>query len=379
MTPQQVRDAPAVGETEVGLELGQRLEGEPALGETRVRDAQPGLLDPLVTVDEQVEVDRPGPETVRGIADSPELSLNGKEPLEKAPRGKLRVDGAGGVQEARLILVADRIGLPEGRDGRDLDPRVGLEELESSPEIVLPIAQVGAETDVCARHPVNIARVSVATRWFRDDETAQAVGAVAVAALAFGVSFGVLARAAGMGSLAPVVMSATAFAGSAQFAAVSIAEGGGLAAAVAAAVMLNARYVAMGTAIGPLFEGPFGRRVLQAQFIVDEAWALASRGHGRFDLPLLLRVGAVLYACWVAGTAVGVLGAEFLGDPERLGLDAAFPALFLALLVPQVRTSRALAAAAAAALIALVALPLAPPGLPIVAASVACLLGLGRR
>ena len=73
-----------------------------------------------------------------------------------------------------------------------------------------------------------------------------------------------------------------------------------------------------------------------------------------------------------------MLGGGALGDPRRIGLDAAFPALFLVLLVPEVRTRRALAAALLAAAIALALIPFAAPGIPIVAASVACLLGWRR-
>jgi len=75
---------------------------------------------------------------------------------------------------------------------------------------------------------------------------------------------------------------------------------------------------------------------------------------------------------------LGVLGGEGLGDPERIGLDAAFPALFLALLVPQLRTRRALAAALTGAAIALILVPVSAPGIPIIAASAACLLGWRR-
>jgi predicted branched-subunit amino acid permease len=74
-----------------------------------------------------------------------------------------------------------------------------------------------------------------------------------------------------------------------------------------------------------------------------------------------------------------VLAGDALGDPKKLGLDGAFPALFLALLVPQLRAPRALAAALLAAAIALVLIPVTPPGAPIVAASVACLVGLRGR
>ncbi|HET6748905.1 MAG TPA: AzlC family ABC transporter permease, partial [Actinomycetes bacterium] len=75
----------------------------------------------------------------------------------------------------------------------------------------------------------------------------RAAAPIGVAALAFGVSFGVLARAADMGRVAPVVMSVTTFAGSAQFAVASIlGAGGGLVTAIVAAVLLNLRYGPIG-------------------------------------------------------------------------------------------------------------------------------------
>ena len=202
---------------------------------------------------------------------------------------------------------------------------------------------------------------------------------LALAVVAFGVSFGVLARAADMGVAAPIVMSATTFAGSAQFAVASIlGSAGGTAAAIVAAVLLNARYAPMSIAAAPGFAGPRWRRLLASQLIVDESWALAARGGGRFDVPFLLGAGLVLYPAWVGSTAVGVLAGDFLGDPDRLGLDAAFPALFLALLVSQLASRRAVVAAVAGAAVALALIPVAAPGIPIVAASAACLFGLRR-
>jgi predicted branched-subunit amino acid permease len=81
---------------------------------------------------------------------------------------------------------------------------------------------------------------------------------------------------------------------------------------------------------------------------------------------------------WVLGTVVGVVAGDLLGDPERLGLDAAFPALFLALLIPQIRSRQALAAALGGAAVALALVPFTPPGLPIVAAAGVCVLGWRR-
>lgn len=206
--------------------------------------------------------------------------------------------------------------------------------------------------------------------------------AVAVAATVwfFGVSFGIVARAAGMGVAAPLVMSATTFAGSAQFAVASIfGTSGSAVAAIAAAVLLNARYAPISISVASLFHGRRLRRLAESQLIVDESWALAGRGDGRFDRRILLGAGLLLYASWVSGTAVGMLAGKALGDPKDLGLDGAFPALFLALLVPQLRGPRAAMAALLGAGIALVLIPVTPPGTPIVAASAACLLGLGRR
>jgi len=203
---------------------------------------------------------------------------------------------------------------------------------------------------------------------------------LAVAVLAFGISFGVLAREAGMGSLAPFVMSTTTFAGSAQFAVASVlSTGGGLAAACVAAILLNARYAPIGMSVADALSPSRLKRLLEAQLVVDESWALSNRGGGRFDRRILIGAGAVLYVAWVGGTALGIVGGKLIGDPNDLGLDAAFPALFLALLVGQIRTRQAALAAALGATIALAAVPFTKPGIPLIAACVACLVGWRSR
>jgi branched chain amino acid efflux pump len=208
---------------------------------------------------------------------------------------------------------------------------------------------------------------------------ARAAIPLAFAVGAFGVSFGLLARSAGMGTVAPIVMSATTFGGSAQFAAASVyGAGGGVAAAVLAAVLLNARYAPIGVSIAPHFHGPASRRFLAGQMLVDESWAIALQDDRGFELRRMLGAGLLLYAAWIGGTVLGVLGGDALGDPSALGLDAAFPALFLALLVPQLGDRRRLAAAALSAGIALVLIPYVSSGVPIIAASLACLLGWRR-
>jgi predicted branched-subunit amino acid permease len=121
------------------------------------------------------------------------------------------------------------------------------------------------------------------------------------------------------------------------------------------------------------------KRLLEAQLVVDESWALSNRGGGRFDRRILIGAGALLYLAWVGGTALGILGGNVIGDPNDLGLDAAFPALFLALLVGQIRSRQAALAAALGGTIALVAIPFTRPRIPLIAACVACLVGWRRR
>jgi branched chain amino acid efflux pump len=211
-------------------------------------------------------------------------------------------------------------------------------------------------------------------------EGVRAVAPIGVAAAAFGLSFGVLARASGMGWGAPLVMSATTFAGSAQFAAASIlGDAGAAAAAIGAAVMLNARYAPIGISVASSFEGSPLKRLFQAQLIVDESWAIALRRRGGFDARVLLGAGALLFVCWNGGTALGVLLGDVIGDPNRIGLDAAFPALFLALLVPQLTGRREVTAALLGGGIALALIPFTPAGVPIIAAAAACLVGSRSR
>jgi predicted branched-subunit amino acid permease len=152
---------------------------------------------------------------------------------------------------------------------------------------------------------------------------------------------------------------------------------GATAAAIAAAVLLNVRYVPIGISIARGFTGSALRRLAEAQLVVDESWAI-SIGAGRFDRRVLVGAGSLIYLAWVAGSAIGIVGGGVVGDPARFGLDAAFPALFLALLAPRLRERRALYAALLGGGLAAALIPVAQPGVPIVVASLGCLVGLRR-
>ena len=202
----------------------------------------------------------------------------------------------------------------------------------------------------------------------------------AIAGALVSMSFGVVAQQAHFTEIATIAMSAIVFAGSAQFASVAIlAHGGGAGAAILAAALVNARFLPMGTALGPSLPGGPLRRALQGQAVVDASWALAAQGDGTFDRSFLFGATAVQYVTWLGGTVVGAFAGGALGNPEDLGLDAVFPAFFLALLIAEVRDARTFGVAAGGAAIALALVPVAPAGVPVLVASVAALVGLRRR
>ena len=193
------------------------------------------------------------------------------------------------------------------------------------------------------------------------------------------ISFGVLARSLGWGVLAPIVFSVVAFSVAAQFAVAAVlGTGGGVFTAIAAAVLLNARFLPMGMAVAPFLEGGPLRRALEGQTILTTSWALASRGGGRFDRAFMIGATIPQYVAWTIGTAVGVLSHVVVGDIERLGLDVIFPAFFLALLMRELRSGgkRTIAATTIAAALAVAFVPIAPPGVPVLVACGAALLGL---
>jgi 4-azaleucine resistance transporter AzlC len=194
------------------------------------------------------------------------------------------------------------------------------------------------------------------------------------------LSFGVVAQGAGLSAGAAIAMSAIVFAGSAQFTAIAIlAQGGTVAAAVLAAALVNSRFLPMGVAFGPSLPGGPLRRAAQGQAIVDASMGLAGRGDGTFDRWLLFGSTAVQYLGWVGGTVAGALGGNALGDPRTLGLDAIYPAFFLALMIAELKGGRGRSAAAIGAVIALALVPIAPAGVPVLAASLGAFAGLRRR
>lgn len=195
--------------------------------------------------------------------------------------------------------------------------------------------------------------------------------------LAIGLTFGLLA-APRIGGVPALAMSLLVWAGTAQFAAVSVL-GGGAGVAVTTGLLANLRYLPMGFAIAPSLRAPAWRRAVSGALLADASFAMAHRRDGGFDIGILEGAAVLQYTGWVAGTALGVAGASVVSDPTELGLDALFPVFYLALLIPELRAStRPLLVAAISAGVTAALIPHTPVGVPVLAGASTALLGLRR-
>ena len=220
--------------------------------------------------------------------------------------------------------------------------------------------------------------VGSSDRTLREDARDALALAVAVSVVA--VSFGALATAAGLPLLITMAMSLLVLAGGAQFLAVAIiAAGGGPVAAVAGGLLLNLRHLPYGLAVADVVGDRWPAKVFGAHLLIDEVVAFSrARGSGARARRAYWTSGILLATFWNAGTLLGVVAGSAIPDPSVFGVDAAFPAALLALLLPALRQSDARRVGLASAVIAVAATPFLAPGLPVLAG----LLGLavaGRK
>jgi len=187
----------------------------------------------------------------------------------------------------------------------------------------------------------------------------------------FGVTYGILATAAGLTVSQACVTSLLVFTGASQFAAVGIvASGGSPFSALASALMLASRNGIYGLALHQHLQGSVLRRLGMAHLVIDESTAMAlGQDEPEHAQRAFIVAGVSVFVFWNLGTLLGALGGNALGDPEAWGLDAAFPAGFIVLAAPHIRSRDGRVAALAGAVIALCSVPLLPAGAPIVVAS----------
>jgi 4-azaleucine resistance transporter AzlC len=203
-----------------------------------------------------------------------------------------------------------------------------------------------------------------------DRGTLRDIALVCLADAVVGASFGAITVSGGLRPWVPITMSVLVFAGGAQFAAAGVVlAGGGPAAAVLAGLVLNARLLPYGFAVAGVAGDAWWTRLLGAHLIVDESLAFTLRQRG----PVQRRAafwtcGLALFGCWNAAVALGALAGTVMRDTGAFGLDAVFPTVLLALVLPSLADRGTRNAALLGAVIAVAATPFLPAGLPLLLA-----------
>jgi len=196
---------------------------------------------------------------------------------------------------------------------------------------------------------------------------------IGIASGAYAISFGAISTAAGLSLLQTCALSVLMFTGASQFALVGVVgAGGSVWAGAAAAALLGSRNALYGLRLSSLLRVSGLRRIVASHFVIDETTAMAiardDPALGRFAF---WSTGLALFTLWNLGTLAGALATHALSNPKVLGLDAAPPAAFLALLAPRLRAREPLAIAIAAAVLAIAVLPFVPAGVPLLVVAVA--------
>ena len=204
------------------------------------------------------------------------------------------------------------------------------------------------------------------------------IALVCLAVALVGASFGAVTVGAGLPLWLPTLMSVVVFAGAAQFLFVGIlAAGGSPVAAVLAGLLVNARHLPFGFALGDIIGARPAERVLGSYLLIDESVAFTLAEPDLTRRRAVYWTSAVgLFLGWNAGVLVGAFGGNLVGDTDALGLDAAFPAALLALVLPALRDRDTRRSAAVGAVLAVATSPVLPAGLPVLIALAGLLTGL---
>jgi predicted branched-subunit amino acid permease len=191
----------------------------------------------------------------------------------------------------------------------------------------------------------------------------RSIALVCLADAVVAVAFGAVTASAGLPIWLPVALSLAVFAGAAQFLFVAV---------LAAAVLVNTRLVPLSLAVADVLGPGRLRTVAGGHLVTDESVAFANAERDeRGRRAAFWGCGVALFTVWNAGVLLGTVAGRHVPDAAALGLDAAFPAVLLALVMPALRDRATLRTALVGAVIAVASAPFLPAGLPVLLALVA--------
>jgi 4-azaleucine resistance transporter AzlC len=214
-----------------------------------------------------------------------------------------------------------------------------------------------------------------------DRDLARDIALVCLADCIVAVSYGAIAVGSGFPLWAPMLLSLVVFAGASQFMFIGIvAAGGSPIAAVVAGLLVNARHLPFGFAIGDVLGKSWARRLVGSHLMIDEnvAFALAQRDADK-RRAAYWACGIALFVCWNLGVVIGAFAGTAITDTDTFGLDAAFPAVLLALVLPALRDKAARLPVVIGVAVALATTPFLPAGLPVLLALVGVLAGIAAK
>ncbi|MDQ7807112.1 AzlC family ABC transporter permease [Amycolatopsis sp. A133] len=214
-----------------------------------------------------------------------------------------------------------------------------------------------------------------------DRGLARDIGLVCLADCLVGVSYGAIAVSSGFPLWLPMLMSLLVFAGASQFMFIGIvAAGGNPFAAVLAGLLANTRHLPFGFAIGDVLGTRWPARLLGSHLMSDETVAFAmAQDEAPRRRAAYWACGLGIFVFWNTGVLIGAFAGTAITDTDVFGLDAAFPAVLLALVLPSLRDKAARLPVLVGVLVALAATPFLPAGLPVLLALAGVLVGVAAK
>jgi 4-azaleucine resistance transporter AzlC len=154
-----------------------------------------------------------------------------------------------------------------------------------------------------------------------------------------GFAYGVLAGKSGLSAVNTVLMSLLVYAGASQFIAAGLfAAGAAPVTLILTTFITNLRHLLMSASLAPRLRGwPWPARIAFAYQLTDETFAVHSARESVASYGETFCINAMAQLAWVTGSWLGAIGGRHVPDTRPWGLDYALPALFVALLVLQIR------------------------------------------
>lgn len=211
------------------------------------------------------------------------------------------------------------------------------------------------------------------------------IGLVGLASTIVGLSYGAISVGSGFPVWLPMLMSVVVFAGASQFMFIVmfigfVASGGNPVAAVLAGLLVNTRHLPFGFAIGDAMGASWAARLAGSHLMADETVAFAlAQEDARRRRAVYWACGMTLFVCWNVGVVIGAYAGSAIGDTDAFGLDAAFPAVLLALVVPSLKDRATRLPVAIGVVVAPATSAFLPAGLPVLLALVGVFAALDRK